>query len=166
MELKYNNQVYDVDFEKIDNAFASTINGTATDLRINEMQESIYRVVLGGKMVNAFAIADREHVYVSLDGHSFVFDKPGEDEKSYGDSAADANREEIRTPMPGSVVKVLVEPDQQVEEGDGLIIVEAMKMESTLFSSISGVVTEVNAKAGEQVDSDLILVLVEKVEES
>ena len=37
-----------------------------------------------------------------------------------------------------------------------------MKMESTLYSSISGKVSEVNAKAGEQVDSDLVLVLVEK----
>ncbi len=67
--------------------------------------------------------------------------------------------------MPGSIVKVLVEKGQKVDEGDGLIIIEAMKMETTMYSSISGIVTEVNAKAGEQVDSDKVLLVVEKEKE-
>ena len=162
MQLQHNKETYEIDLDKNDKSYSLKINGDDTGIDLNELRESVFRVNIGGKIVNTYAVADREQIFVSLEGHSFVFDKPQEDEKSYGDSAADANREEIRTPMPGSVVKVLVEPGQEVEEGDGLIIVEAMKMESTLYSSISGKVSEVNAKAGEQVDSDLVLVLVEK----
>ena len=66
--------------------------------------------------------------------------------------------------MPGSVVNVLVNEGQKVEEGTPIIIVSAMKMETTLYSSISGIVIEVNATKGEQVDETKSLVVIMKEE--
>lgn len=66
--------------------------------------------------------------------------------------------------MPGSVVKLLVQQGQSVEEGAPIIVVEAMKMEITLYSSISGVVTEINVEPGQQVDSDKTLVVIKRNE--
>ena len=64
--------------------------------------------------------------------------------------------------MPGSIVKILVEPNQKVGEGEPIVIVEAMKMEITLYSSIEGIVSEINVQVGEQVDSDKVLVVINR----
>ncbi len=57
----------------------------------------------------------------------------------------------IKAPIPGLVVKVAVEPGQEVAEGDTLIILEAMKMENELRAPRAGVVLEVKVDPGAQV---------------
>jgi acyl-CoA carboxylase subunit alpha len=64
-------------------------------------------------------------------------------------------------PMPGSVVRVLVEVGQSVEAGDPLVVLEAMKMEHTLTSPAAGVVAAIHAKQGDQVERGAVLVSVE-----
>jgi propionyl-CoA carboxylase alpha chain len=64
-------------------------------------------------------------------------------------------------PMPGAVVKVLVEVGQAVEEGDPLVVLEAMKMEHTLTSPHAGIVDAVHARVGDQVERGALLVSVE-----
>jgi acetyl/propionyl-CoA carboxylase alpha subunit len=67
-------------------------------------------------------------------------------------------------PMPGSVVRVLVEAGAQVAKGDPLVVLEAMKMEHTVASPTDGVVGEVRVTAGQQVDAGAVLVVVEVAE--
>jgi propionyl-CoA carboxylase alpha chain len=67
-------------------------------------------------------------------------------------------------PMPGSVVRVLVEPGAAVTKGDALVVLEAMKMEHTVASPSDGTVGEVRVTAGQQVDAGSVLVVVETAE--
>jgi len=61
--------------------------------------------------------------------------------------------------MPGMVVEVKVKPGQEVAEHEKLVVLEAMKMEMTLASPLTGVVKEVYVKAKDRVDSgDLLIV--------
>jgi biotin carboxyl carrier protein len=64
----------------------------------------------------------------------------------------------VRAPMPGRVVKVLVEPGARVKQGDGVVVVEAMKMENELFSPITGSVERVLVAAGDAVERGAPLV--------
>jgi biotin carboxyl carrier protein len=64
----------------------------------------------------------------------------------------------IKAPMPGLVVRVEVTPGQAVEVGEGLVVVEAMKMENELRASHAGVVEQVHVKAGERVEKGAPLV--------
>lgn len=63
--------------------------------------------------------------------------------------------------MPGKVVRVLVEAGAQVEAGDGLIVIEAMKMQNELKSPKMGIVVEVRAQSGATVNAGDVLVVVE-----
>jgi biotin carboxyl carrier protein len=67
----------------------------------------------------------------------------------------------LTAPMPGKVVKVLVGPGAQVTEGQGLVVVEAMKMENELKSPKSGTVVEVFAQEGSTVEANAKLLSVE-----
>ncbi len=63
-------------------------------------------------------------------------------------------------PMPGKVVKVLVDMGQEVAAGAPLIVLEAMKMEHTVRASEAGTVRAIHVAIGEQVDSDRLLAVV------
>ncbi|RPH68029.1 MAG: biotin/lipoyl-binding protein [Myxococcaceae bacterium] len=67
----------------------------------------------------------------------------------------------VTAPMPGKVVRVLVAPGAQVTEGQGLVVVEAMKMENELKSPKAGTVIAVFAKEGSAVEANAKLLTVE-----
>ena len=64
----------------------------------------------------------------------------------------------LRAPMPGLVVRVLVEPGQEVPVGAGLVVLEAMKMENELKAPAAGTVGAVRAQAGQAVEKGQVLV--------
>ena len=64
----------------------------------------------------------------------------------------------IRAPMPGKVVEVFIEPGEEVEAGDVVLILEAMKMENELRSPKKSTVKSVNVKPGDSVASNQLLV--------
>ncbi|HWA66630.1 MAG TPA: biotin carboxylase N-terminal domain-containing protein [Mycobacteriales bacterium] len=67
-------------------------------------------------------------------------------------------------PMPGSVVRVLVDRGASVGKGDPLVVLEAMKMEHTVASPTDGTVSEIHVAAGQQVDAGTVLVVVDSGE--
>ena len=64
---------------------------------------------------------------------------------------------ELRAPMPGLVRQVNVNVGDQVDSGDSLFILEAMKMENVLKSPVNGLVSEIFVKPGESVEKNQIL---------
>ena len=68
---------------------------------------------------------------------------------------------EIIAPMPGKVVRVLVEAGQEVEAGAGLVVVEAMKMQNELKSPRAGSVVSIKVAAGDTVEAGTLLVVIE-----
>ena len=62
-----------------------------------------------------------------------------------------SNAEDVPAPLAGNIWKVLVSPNQQVNEGDTLVILEAMKMETEIKAGHSGVVANINVKEGDSV---------------
>jgi pyruvate carboxylase subunit B len=73
------------------------------------------------------------------------------------DAGAAAERE-LRAPMPGLVLSVLVEEGQEIEEGAGLVVLEAMKMENELRAAAAGTVAAVHVEAGQPVGKNDLLV--------
>ena len=68
---------------------------------------------------------------------------------------------EIVAPMPGKIVRVLVAQGAQVEAGEGLVVVEAMKMQNEMKSPKAGTVASLHAEVGATVNAGDVLVIVE-----
>lgn len=81
------------------------------------------------------------------------------DEFGLGDDAAAGG--DVRAPMPGLVLDLLVEEGDEVEPEQGLLVLEAMKMENELKAPSGGVVGTIHTVAGEAVEKDAILVEIE-----
>jgi biotin carboxyl carrier protein len=78
-----------------------------------------------------------------------------------GHGAAAAGDGRVVAPMPGRVVRVLVTPGMAVEARQGVVVVEAMKMENELRTPRAGVVREVRVAEGASVDAQTVLVVIE-----
>ncbi len=72
--------------------------------------------------------------------------------------------EVIKTSMPGKVVKILVEKGQEVNAGDGIIIIEAMKMENEIRCKNSGTVNAIHVETGQAVEGNAPLIEIEPPE--
>ncbi len=68
---------------------------------------------------------------------------------------------ELKAPMPGMVLNILVEPGQTVEKGDALLVLEAMKMENVLKAPGSGKVAKIQVKKGDNVEKNHLLLTFE-----
>ncbi len=65
---------------------------------------------------------------------------------------------DVKAPMPGLVVRCMVEVDQAVEQGDALLVLEAMKMENIIKSPTSGVISQIVVKQAEAVEKNQLLI--------
>ncbi|OBH36558.1 acetyl/propionyl-CoA carboxylase subuit alpha [Mycobacterium intracellulare] len=112
----------------------------------------------------------RDYRWAEADRHLWIADERGtwhlrEAEENKIHRAAGAQRAEILSPMPGSVIAVQTPSGTEVSEGDVVVVVEAMKMEHSLAAPVSGQV-EVLVSVGDQVTVDQVLARLVPEEES
>jgi 3-methylcrotonyl-CoA carboxylase alpha subunit len=106
-------------------------------------------------MASVSGFRDEERVVVFYEGQAYEFDRSSRG--SVGHGVADGS---ILAPMPGKVTSVEVEQGAKVAKGQRLLTLEAMKMEHGLVAPFDGVVAELNAKAGAQVQVDAVLTVI------
>jgi biotin carboxyl carrier protein len=82
-------------------------------------------------------------------------------QKKDGAGAQGSGPQRLVAPMPGKVVRVLVKPGDEVKARQGLVVVEAMKMENELRASRDGRVKDVAVKEGQSVDAGATLAIIE-----
>ncbi len=112
---------------------------------LGERREKGWRIQLGGRHFDLMIEDERAHAIRELTG----------------DDANVQASTELRAPMPGLVLNVMVEPGQRVEADAALVVVEAMKMENELRSHGPGVVATVEVVQGQAVNRDDVLVTFE-----
>ncbi len=97
------------------------------------------------------------HEYL-IEGHRFV-SKNIKNVKSANSLHSD---DQVLSPMPGKIIKIMVKPGDKIKKGDALLVLEAMKMEHTLKSPRDAEVLKVNGKVGEMVQGEVELVFLDK----
>lgn len=163
MKLKLDDIEHDIEINRKSDEYEVIIDGSPSNFSFVKGGDNLYSIKVGDQIRNIFVAENSDELYLCSDGCYFTLTKVHDTgDTDYASESKSLDRDEVRPPMPGSIVKIEVSEGQKVNEGDALIIVEAMKMETTLYSSINGIVTAVNVAPGEQVASDKILVVVEK----
>ena len=107
-----------------------------------------------GRPHRALVARTRDRVLVAVAGRVWTFESGEEARGAHGAAGSGA----VTAPMPGKVVAVLVAEGDAVEVGQALVVLEAMKMESTLAAEVAGRVTSVPAVAGASVAAGDLLV--------
>ena len=103
-------------------------------------------------------------VFYELNGmprETTVIDKALGKEAASNQKADSSNDKHIAAPLPGMISEVAVQAGDQVEEGDKLVVLEAMKMLTTVSAPAAGVVKEVSLQKGKQADTNDLLIVLE-----
>jgi len=110
----------------------------------------------------SYAVAILGAGEVSVNGRVFHVDAFDPRELRGRRSAADSSGpQSVTAPMPGRVIRVLVRPAQEVAAGEGLIVVEAMKMQNEMKAPRAGRVAAIKTVAGATVSAGDILLVIE-----
>jgi len=145
---------------------SAQIDGREYELEVRVLRRGEY-LLLQGSSVYKCRVEGKEGARnsfeVTLQGYSYQITITDPKRLRRGQSAGghDHGSAEIVSPMPGKVVRVLVQAGAKVEAGAGIIVVEAMKMQNEMKAPKAGVVIAINAEAGATVNAGDVLVVIE-----
>jgi biotin carboxyl carrier protein len=138
---------------------ACTVDGRETVVDARFLEPGVLSLIVAGRQIrcvldgDSAVIAGRRIPFARFDPRSL------EARRATGD-AADGPRA-VKAPMPGRVVRVLVSAGDTVEQGAGVIVIEAMKMQNELRSPKAGRVARVAVVIGDTVQSGDLLAVIE-----
>ncbi|WP_269620567.1 acetyl-CoA carboxylase biotin carboxyl carrier protein subunit [Zhongshania sp. BJYM1] len=115
-------------------------------------------LTLDGKSYESWVARDGDDIYLKMSGSYF---KVTAIDPCAAAAGASAGAGSISAPMPGVVVEVLVAEGDRVVEGDKLLTIESMKLQSTVRAACDGVVGHIHVSAGSEFNKDDVLVEIE-----
>lgn len=131
-----------------------SVNGIEYDISIEPGADGTMLLTVGGRRMMVRGVRNRDHFAVAIGPSSFTFIEVAERSSA---SRGGAATPEMTAPMPGRVLKILVSEGDEVAAGDPLIVLEAMKMETTLFAEGAAVIRKIGVSAGQMVDHGAVL---------
>jgi len=157
---------FEIEVKKTGPKLFASIDGRDYDLEASKPESNIYLLKYNNKVFEVFVdlIDETGDVFTSKVRNS-DFEITLEDPKRLRGSAANAGSAEgaveLKTAMPGKVVRILVTEGEEVVKGDGIVIVEAMKMQNEMKTAKDGVVKQICFEEGETVNAGDVLAVIE-----
>ncbi len=148
-------------------AWRLAADGEASVVEVLYLGDGRIRATIDGSVLEGGFAPEGRDVWVSLEPSVWRLERPDapDVEGALADSGA-ADGASLTAPMPGTVVKVLVEEGDEVEEGQTLLVLEAMKMEQSVTAPHVGTVRTLPYGEGARVPGGAVLAELEEPEES
>ncbi len=140
-------------------------NGQKFSADIIKVRDGFYHLLKDNTSYNLELVKytpDEKKMVVKINNTSYTLDiKDKYDDLLHSlglDNLATKKVNDIKAPMPGMVLNILVQEGQEVKKGDGLIVLEAMKMENILKSPADGVIKKIAITKGIAVEKNQLLI--------
>ena len=157
--FKHQDRHLDVSLKRIaEGHYEATIDDRSHEVRVSVIDQATLHIVWEGRARVVHAARVGAGYQVAIDGAVYVLSPD-----AGGSTAANPTlaSPQIAAPMPGKVLQVLVCEGQEVAAGDGLVILEAMKMENRIAAEAPAVVRKVHVADGQMVDGGQVLIELE-----
>ncbi|HEY0376289.1 MAG TPA: biotin/lipoyl-containing protein [Pyrinomonadaceae bacterium] len=157
---------HELDIKQDGSRVTAEIDGRVYELEASAPRPGVYLLLAGGRVYECrvdHAGTNREAAEVTIgrDTYAVMLADPKRLRGAQTAGAQAHGTSEIVAPMPGKVVRVLVEAGEEVEAGAGVVVVEAMKMQNEMKSPKAGKVAVVNVREGATVNAGDVLAVVE-----
>lgn len=159
--IKIEDKEFKGDIRKIGNTFNILLDGKPFDVEIANINKNEITLIIENKPYQIFI--DTENL-LTINSESYSFEIIDEQAaKVLKSSSITAHKKEITVfaPMPGLVIEVEVKEGDSVKKGQGLLIVEAMKMQNEMKSPRDGIAKKIMVQKGQTVNSKDALVTIE-----
>lgn len=162
--INYAEQQHEAEVRRLSgNVYEVTIDGQRYTVDACAAEQSVFSLLVDGSHYEVHYGRERDRYTLLIAGEHYELQARNRRVRSAFAAAAGlvSGRQVVNAPMPGRVVRVLVQPGQQVKAGEPLLTLEAMKMENQLRSPIDGTVMETAVSQGQVVATGDKLLVVE-----
>jgi len=162
-EVTIAEKVYRVELVRTEQEWKCKLDGRELPLDVVSAQDGMLSLLLQGKSyeVKQETVAAETNVVVGQERFSASVRDPRSFRSRRRLSASEQGVMKIKAPMPGKVVRILAPAGSQVEMGQSVLVIEAMKMQNELKAPKTGVVKKINVEEGAAVDAGQALAEVE-----
>jgi biotin carboxyl carrier protein len=142
------------------------IDGREYRLRWVPINDNEWLLDVDGRPIRACLAVRGSETWISIDGETYLVEETGaDDRRPRRRGGPDDQSRQVTPPMPAAVIRILAAEGDLVNKGQPLIVLSAMKMETTLTAPYRGVVKKINAAVGAQVMPGETLLEIEPAEE-
>lgn len=157
---------HQISIQRHDSVVVAEVDGRRYELELRELGAGEYLLLNGSSVYDCRVENSQNHPHaldVSLRGASYPvkITDPKRLRSAQSGAEHDKGTAQIVAPMPGKVVRILVEDGSAVEAGAGILVVEAMKMQNEMKAPKAGKVVSIHAQAGDTVNAGDVLAVIE-----
>lgn len=162
-EFLVDNTSCKISIKKKDGIFILSQGDEVQKADIQYISPNIISILIDNRSTTVYFARDRELCYLFINGQQFVVKEPSGEGESFqiGETDSQEDKKNVRSPMPGKVIKVNVVEKEKVRKNQTLAIVEAMKMENEIKSSMEGRIKKIFVSPGDLVDVEKTLIELE-----
>ncbi len=168
LTAELNQEEHQIDVVREGERVLASVDGRHYEVSVREVEGDTYLIIADGRVYECRVeknSAQPEALKVHVRNQSYALSLFDPRRLRGGHSGAGTQgvdgAAQLIAPMPGKIVRVLVEQGAPVKAGDGIIVVEAMKMQNEMKSPRDGIVTEIHAKSGDTVNAGDVLAVIE-----
>jgi len=126
-------------------SYTAAIGDNKFGFDVARISANCFSIAFNDKNRTVYAAENDDEIFIHLDGRVVQLTKVGNDTQKFtSDGVEFGAKDEIATPMPGKIVKILVNEGDTIKTGQPLVIVESMKMENEIKSPTNGTVKSIH----------------------
>lgn len=159
-EFLVDDKLHRITLDKNKEKFVFSDGKESFEADIHFISSNEISILIDERSYKVYFSRDKDKRYFYVGGNQFIVKEPTEEGGSFQRAEEKAAEEMliVKAPMPGKVIKINVSEKEEVRKNQTLAIVEAMKMENEIKSSIKGYVKKILVTAGDLVDSEKPLI--------
>jgi biotin carboxyl carrier protein len=160
LNAELNNKKHEIEIKRDGEKVFAKVDGREYELEASEIEPNVYLFKYNNRIFQTYVAPSG---MVNLGNHQFEISIT-DPKRLRGSNAAGANAEgisEIKTAMPGKLVRILTEVGAEIKQGDSVLVVEAMKMQNEMKAPKDGVIKEIRFAEGATVNAGDVLAIIE-----
>jgi biotin carboxyl carrier protein len=153
--IELNGKARAVELSRGEKGFSCSIDGKLVEADIAEVGSGRYSILIGGDSLEVRISPQTDGLAASIGGHEYSLKvrDPREWRRKHHGAAASEGRQQVVAPMPGKVIRILAKVGVKIEAGQGVVVVEAMKMQNEVRAPKSGLVEKIVVVEGQSVNA-------------
>jgi biotin carboxyl carrier protein len=163
-EVLINGHSHQIELERADKGYEATVDGEAFTLDVAMTARDVLSIIHDGRNYEAkreYSLLGETHIIVGSERFLAEVRDPRSLRSRRAAAGQEAGPAKILAPMPGKIVRIITFEGNEVEAGQGLVVVEAMKMQNEIKATKKGKVTKIAVKENSAVNAGDLLCIVE-----
>lgn len=164
-EFEINGQLHKITIEKKDNKlFIMDANKNLIEVNCQIISKNCLSLLINNESYTIYFAESDKKWYLVIRDEEYIIESPSTVKKKASQAElAEFSENMICAPMPGKILKINVNGGARVKKKQSLVIIEAMKMEHDIRAPFDAIVTKVNFKEGQIVDTETPIIELEKI---